>query len=823
MKKARHARRHATVIALAILAAGVLTISALALRGGSRAQNTQEPSAETVLPPPEEPFEGKIGETYKDSTMDKMKPVEAPSGAPNVLIILLDDVGYGQASTYGGLIPTPTLDKLARNGLRYTQYHTTALCSPTRAALLGGRNHHSMSTGVITELGTAFPGYSGSIPKSAALVSEVLRQHGYSTSAWGKWHNTPDWETSISGPYDRWPTGLGFDHFYGFMGGETNQWAPTLYSDTTPVEFEVPVGQKKEEYTLNVDLANKAIDWIRNQKSVTPDRPFFVYYAPGATHAPHHVPKSWIAKFKGKFDMGYDKYREIVFENQKRLGVVPAGTLLTSRPKEIPAWDSLTPDQKKVAERLMETFAAYLAQTDYEVGRIIDTLEETGQLEHTLVFYEIGDNGASGEGTPYGVFNEMTSLNGQKENPSYVLKHLDEIGGPNSYNHYNVGWAWAGDTPFQWTKQVASHFGGTRNPLVIYWPERIKDKGEIRSQFHHCIDIVPTILEAAGIPQPSEVNGVRQKPIEGVSMLYSFDNPDARSARRTQYFEMLGTRAVYQDGWVAATRHSRVPWVVVGSTDFNKDEWELYNIEKDFSEANNLASKEPAKLKELQQLFLVEAAKYQVLPLDDRMAERMNPSLRPSLIEGRTEFTYFPGARRIPESSAPNTKNKSYAVTVDVNVPKDGAQGVLACIGGVVGGWSLYLTDSRPMFTYNYFNLEKYTVAGPEKLPPGPATVRFEFTYDGGGLGKGGTGVLFVNGKKVGEGRIPQTVAARFSAEETFDTGLDTGSPVAEYAAPFAFTGTLRKVEVDIAPGKLATTDQKAIRGAAAKAVQAIE
>lgn len=770
----------------------------------------------TVLPPPELPFKGKIGQTYKDSKPDKIPVIKAPAGAPNILVVLIDDVGYGAWGTFGGQIPTPNLDKLAQGGLRYTQFHTTALCSPTRAALLTGRNHHSAGTGTITETGTAYPGYTGQIPKSTAMISEILRQNGYSTAFFGKNHNVPDWETSVSGPYDRWPGLQGFDHFYGFIGGEANQWAPALYRDHQPVEMQVPKG-KEGRYTLNDSLADEAIKYIFQQKSVTPDRPFFIYYAPGATHAPHHVPKDWLDKFKGQFDQGWDKYREEAYQRQLKLGVIPPDTKLTPRPREIPAYDSLTPDQKRVAARLMEAFAAYTAQTDYEVGRVLDALDQVGQLHNTLVFWIIGDNGASMEGQLSGTFNEMAALGGVQEDPAFILQHLDDIGGPNAYNHYPVGWAWAMNTPFQWGKQIASHLGGVRNPMVIDWPDRIKDRGGLRTQFHHVIDIAPTILEAAKLPIPSEVNGVKQKPMEGVSMLYSFDQPSAESARREQYFEMFGNRALYKDGWIAAARHGRLPWTT-GTYDFDKDKWELYDLTHDFSEADDLAAKYPDRLKKLQDEFWVQAKKFQVLPLDDRLAERTDPRLRPSLIEGRTRFTYYPGSIRVPESSAPPTKNTSHDITAHIEVPQGGADGVLVAEGGVVGGFSLYIKDGRPVYEYNYFTQARSKVTGSEVLPPGPAAIRMEFRYDGGGIGKGATTTLFVNDKKVGEGRIGVTNWGRFSADETFDVGEDTGSPVsADYASPNRFTGILKKVEINIKPASVNTADQEKIRSMAVR------
>jgi arylsulfatase len=797
---------------LQFVALGVLPLVACQVSGReSRSDPSQGPSSGTyVLPQPEPPFKGVIGRTYKDSKPDKIPITHAPAGAPNILLVLIDDSGFGQWSTFGGQIPTPNLDRLAKQGLRYTRFHTTALCSPTRAALLTGRNHHSAGTGVVTELGDAYPGYSGQIPASAGMVSEILRQNGYSTAWIGKNHNIADWETSISGPFDRWPSRQGFDHFYGFVGGEANQWAPALYRDTTPVEMEIPK-DREGHYTLNDSLADDVISYIHQEKSATPDRPFFVYYAPGATHAPHHVPVDWITKFKGQFDQGWDRYREETYQRQLKMGVIPPDTKLTPRPKEIPAWDSLTPDQKRVAERLMETFAAYTAQTDYEVGRVLDAVDAVGQRDNTLVIWEIGDNGASMEGTLNGVFNEMSSLNGVQEDTAYVVQHIEQIGGPAAYNHFPVGWAWAMNTPFQWGKQVASHFGGTRNPLVISWPARIKDNGGIRTQFHHAIDIVPTMLEVAHLEQPTELNGVKQKPIEGISMAYSFDDPNAQEHRHTQYFEMFGNRAVYHDGWIAVARHGRLPWENAGSYDFDKDTWELYDVAHDFSEANDLAGAKPQELKTLQDLFWVEAKKYNVLPLDDRFAERTDPSLRPSLIAGRTEFTYFAGADRIPESSAANTKNKSHTIAAYVDMPAHGGDGVLVAAGGIVGGYALYIKAGRPCYEYNWFSQQRARVCGSARLPAGAQVIRLDFRYDGGGAGKGGVATLFVNAKQVGETRVERTEPARFSADETFDVGKDTGTAAsADYTSPFPFTGTLKKVEIDLKPQDHVTTQAAA-------------
>jgi arylsulfatase A-like enzyme len=776
-----------------------------------------------VLPKPEQAFsDAKIGRTYKESKPGTMALSKAPVGAPNVLIILIDDSGFGQWGTFGGQVPTPNLDRLAKMGLRYTCFHTTALCSPTRAALLTGRNHHSAGTGVITEMGDGYPGYSGQVPKNAGMFAEVLRQNGYGTAFIGKNHNIADWETSIAGPFDRWPSLQGFDYFYGFIGGEMDQWQPILYRGTTPIAMDIPKG-KEGHYTLNDALADETISYIRQEKSVTPDRPFFIYYAPGATHAPHHVPKEWIDKFTGQFDQGWDKYREETYQRQLKLGVIPSDAKLTPRPKEIPAWDSLSPDAKRVASRLMEIFAAYTAQTDYEAGRVFDALEEMGQINNTLIFFEVGDNGASMEGTLSGCFNEIATLEGAAEDPAFLVKHLDELGSAKASNHIPVGWAWAANTPFQWGKQVASHFGGTRNPLVVAWPDRIKDAGGIRTQFHHVIDVSPTILEAAHLPQPTEINGVKQKPIEGVSMVYSFDNPKATGTRHVQYFEMLGNRALYKDGWIATARHGRLPWQTLGGStgDFDGDKWELYNLAEDFTEANDVSAKHPDKLKELQNDFWLEAKKYNVLPLDDRFAERGDPGLRPSLIAGRTDFTYYPGTR-IPEPSAANTKNTSHTITVAVEAPQGGADGVLVAEGGVPGGYTLYVKDGKPVYEYNYFAHERTKITGTEPLPAGLIVIRVDFKYDG-GIGKGGTATLFVNDKKVAEGRIEKTCPSRFGAE-SFDVGMDNGSPVSEaYEGAFPYSGIIKKVQIHIAPSNLSASDQNKVNNAARDAAMAME
>ncbi len=748
-----------------------------------------------VLPIPQPSFRGKIGITYQESTPDFPAPITTPEKAPNVLLVLLDDVGFGQASTFGGPVETPNLTRLAEKGLRYNQFHTTALCSPTRAALLTGRNHHSVGTGVVEELATGFPGYTTILPKSAATVAEVLRQNGYNTAAFGKWHNTPDYETSTAGPFDRWPTWLGFEYFYGFLGGDTNQWSPALVENTQRVAPPI----NNPDYHLTPDLVDRAIAWIRSQQSIAPEKPTFTYLATGATHAPHHAPKAWIDKYKGKFDQGWDKLREQTFARQKQLGVIPADAQLTSRPKELPAWDSLSKDDQRIYAHEMEVFAGFLAHTDYEVGRLINAIDQIGELDNTLIFYIVGDNGASAEGGLAGSINELKVFNKVPESREQLLASLNDLGSPKTFNHYHAAWAWAGTTPFQWTKQIASHFGGTRNPLIITWGNRIKDRGGIRNQFHHVIDITPTILEAAGITVPTEVNGVKQQKLEGTSLLYTFDNSDAPSHHKTQYFEMFGNRAIYDEGWVAAARHPRLPWQGTINADFQQDPWELYNIEEDFSEANNLAAENPKKLEKLQELFLSQARQYQVLPLDDRVSERFDVSSRPSPAAGRTTFTYYPGVASIPEGSAPSLKNRSFSITADVEIPESGAEGVLLTQGGRFAGWGFFLENSKPTYIYNFVNAKRYIIQSPQKLSPGKSTIKFDFDYDNGEVGAGGTGKLFINDQQVASGRIEKTVPYRLALDETFDVGRDTGTPVVEtYQVPFAFTGNLQKVTLNL-------------------------
>jgi len=723
--------------------------------------------------------------------------VKAPAGAPNVLIVLIDDMGFGQSGTFGGPINMPTVERLAKAGLRYNQFHTNALCSPTRAALLTGRNHHMNNTGSIMETATAYPGNTGQRPESVAPLAMTLRYNGYTTAAFGKNHETAAWEVSPSGPTDRWPTRNGFDKFYGFMGGETNQWAPAIYDGMTRIE-----APKDPDYHFMTDMTDQAIRWMQSVKSLTPDKPFFIYFAPGATHAPHHVPREWIEKYKGKFDQGWDKLREETLARQIKLGVVPAGTKLAPKPEAVKDWDKLSADEKKLFARQMEVYAGFAEYTDAEIGRLVDAIAKMGQLDNTLIFYIVGDNGASAEGGMGGLFNEATYFNGVQETVQDVLKHYDELGNPNTYGHYAAGWAVAGDAPFTWTKQIASSYGGTRNGMVVYWPKAIKAKGEVRTQWHHVIDIAPTILEAAGLPEPKMVNGVPQTPIEGVSMVYAFGDAQAKDRRLTQYFEMFGNRAIYHDGWLAGTVH-KAPWEPKPRATLENDTWELYDTRADFSLANDLAKKNPEKLKEMQELFMKEAVKYNVLPIDDRSLERLNAALvgRPDLMAGRTSLTVYEGMTGMSENVFINTKNRSHTITAEVEIPNGGANGVILAQAGRFGGWSLYLKDGRPTYHYNFLGLQRFTIASATPAPAGKATIRYEFAYDGGGLAKGGLGTIFVNGVKAAEGRIERTQPNVFSADEGADVGEDGETPVTEdygIAAPYRFTGKIDKVAIDV-------------------------
>jgi arylsulfatase A-like enzyme len=724
-----------------------------------------------------------------------------PAGAPNVLVILLDDVGFGASSAFGGPCQTPTAERLAADGLKFNRFHTTALCSPTRQALLTGRNHHTVGMGGITEIATSAPGYNSIRPNTCAPLPETLKLNGYATAQFGKCHEVPVWETSPLGPFDSWPTGGGgFEYFYGFIAGETNQYYPALYEGTTAVE---PDRTPEEGYHFTEDITDRAIKWIRQQKALMGDKPFFVYFAPGATHAPHHVPEEWSAKYKGKFDQGWDRLREEILARQKELGAIPPDAELTARPGEIPAWDEMPEDLRPVLARQMEVYAGFLEHTDHHVGRLVDALEDLGVLEDTLVYYIVGDNGASAEGTVKGTFNETFIFNGATdlETVESMASRIEEFGTPTAYNHYAVGWAHAMDTPYQWTKQVASHWGGTRNGTIVHWPNGIEAKGEVRSQFHHVIDVAPTVLEAAGLPEPKTVHGVEQRPIEGVSMGYSFDDPAAAERRERQYFEMFCNRGIYDQGWTAVTRHS-TPWVMVPLPPLSEDTWELYDTNTDWTQAQDLAAEMPEKLAELQALFMEEARKYNVLPLDDRRIERFNSDLagRPSLIKGNSQLL-FGGMGRLGENVVLNIKNKSHSVTAQLTVPEGGAEGVIVAQGGAFAGWSLYVKNGKPKYCYNLLGLQRFYIEGDSAIPPGAHQVRIEFDYDGGGLAKGGTVSLYVDGAKSGEGRVEATVPMVFSGDETCDIGSDTASPVSDDYTPeeSRFTGTVDWVQLDIA------------------------
>jgi arylsulfatase A-like enzyme len=801
----------------------VLLLTSLTL-SNAVAQNVPQtqvvlPTDRTVLPIPEPQYPHSTVFNARNATPPPRFQVKAPPNAPNILIVLIDDMGFGQSSAFGGPVHMPTVEGLANSGLRYNEFHTTALCSPTRSALLTGRNHHMNNFGSIAETATSFPGQTGQRPNDVATIAEMLRLNGYSTAQFGKNHETAPWEVSPSGPTDRWPTRQGFDKFYGFMGGETNQWAPLIYDGTTQVE-----PSHDPNYNFMTDMTDKAIAWMGYQKSLTPDKPFFIYFAPGATHAPHHVPKEWIAKYKGQFDQGWDKVREETLARQIKLGVVPPDTKLAPKPAAIKDWDTLSADEKKLFARQMEVFAGFGEYADTEVGRLIAAIKDTGQLDNTLIFYIIGDNGASAEGGMSGLFNEMTYFNGQQESVQEILKHYDELGGPSTYPHYAAGWAVAGDTPFEWTKQVASSYGGTRNGMVVHWPNGFTAKGEVRSQWHHVIDIAPTILEATGLPEPKSVNGTVQTPIEGVSMVYTFADAKAPSRHTTQYFEIFGNRAIYQDGWLAGTIH-REPWEFKPKRALEDDVWELYNSEADFSLTNDLAAKNPQKLKEMQDLFMKEAIKYSVLPLDDRTLERLNAGLvgRPDLMAGRTSLTVYEGMTGMSENVFINTKNRSHIITAEVEVPEGGANGVILAQAGRFGGWSLYLKDGKPTYTYNWLGLKSYTVAAKQALPAGKSTVRYEFVYDGGGVGKGGKGIIYVNDKSVATGRIDQTQCCMYSADEGTDVGEDAGTPVTEaYQAPFKFTGKIDKVTInlkDTTPAAAGDAEKSRSEGALKKAL----
>jgi arylsulfatase len=788
-----------SVAVLATLASGIETLAAQTVD-------------RTVLPIPE-PQPASISElSARDAKAPAPFRVTAPQGAPNVVIVLLDDIGFGQSSAFGGPIRMQTLDRLAAGGLRFNNFHTTALCSPTRVALLTGRNHHVNNAGAIMELATGFPGNTGIRPQSVAPLAEMLRLNGYSTAAFGKYHETPPWEVSVSGPFDRWPTHSGFDKFYGFIGGETNQWAPAIFDGTIRVEH-----AQTPDYHFTVDMTNQALAWMQAQHSLTPDKPFFVYFATGALHAPHHVPKPYIDRYKGQFDRGWDALREETFARQKKAGIIPANAELTKRPKEIPSWDSQTPAQKKIEARQMETYAGFGEHTDEQVGRLVQGLEQMGVMDNTLFLYIVGDNGASAEGGPEGAYNEMMALNGIISTAEINTPHLENWGDPTTFPHYAIGWAWAGDTPFQWTKQIASHYGGTTNGVVVHWPKRVPKGGGVRSQFTHVTDIAPTVLEAANLPFPKSVDGTVQRPFDGTSMLYTFDNAGAPETHTTQYFEMFGNRGIYHDGWVAATRHS-IPWLIVPLPPLANDTWELYHTADDFSEARDLAAKNPAKLKEMQELFLKVAEANHVLPIDDRRSERFDAKVagRPDLMNGRTSLTVYPGLTGMAENAFINVKNVPFTITAPVELRDAKTNGVILAQAGKFGGWTLFMKDGVPRFEYNYFGVEWTKIAGTAAVPAGKHEIKYEFVPDAPKPGAGGRGALFVDGQKVAEGHIPKTQPYAFSGDEGADVGMDGETAVSnDYKqGDNRFTGTIVKVTVETKPSPMSAADQKAVEDA---------
>ncbi len=784
-----------------LLILGLITITGIGTTHLALAQkNKTQPATQgtpDVLPRPDFRFNGHVGRTYEDSDPPQFpQPVKAPKGAPNIVLILLDDSGFGQYATFGGGTPSPTMDKLAKDGIRYNRFHTTSLCSPTRAALITGRNHHSAAFAGITELATGYEGYTCILPKSCGTVGEVLRQNGYATAWIGKNHNTPTWELSDAGPFDRWANGMGFDYFYGFNGGDMNHWNPVLYENRNLVP-----ASEDPNYYMTTDLADHAINWVEKTTSIAPNKPYFLYVAPGANHAPHHAPKDWIARFKGKFDMGWDEYRQQAFERQKKLGVIPANAQLTPRPATLPSWASLNADQKRLYARMMEVFAAYGAFCDDQMGRVVDAVKQLPGADNTMIIYIAGDNGSSAEGGLEGSLNEMMYFNGFPEKWQDNLKAIDDLGGPKYFNHFPASWAWAMNTPFQWTKQVASHFGGTRNPMIIDWPAGIKDKGGLRSQFTHVIDVTPTIYEVCGITAPSELNGIHQKPIEGISFAYTFDSAKAKTRHNTQYFELGVNRGIFDNGWMASAL-SFPPWEPNrGSFDPDKQKWELYNIDEDFTQANDLAAKNPAKLRQLQDLWWVEAAKYNVLPLDWRGSIRMNAELmgRPSMVAGRKSITYHEGVNGLPDAAAPPMLNKSWTITAEVDLTGQRDSGIIVTHGGMQAGYGLYLRDGKPVFVYNFLEMSRTRFEGNDALPKGKTKIVVDFVYDGGGMGKGGKIVITANGKKVAEGRLEKTMPVQISIVEGLDIGKDVGSPVDwTYKMPFKFTGKIDKVTYDL-------------------------
>jgi arylsulfatase A-like enzyme len=775
--------------------AGIVT-SAFIITSCTQPQKTGSTASDgldrTVLP-----IKEPVRQTYKEldvrnATAPPRFEVKAPAGAPNVVVVLIDDMGFGVSEGFGGPVKTPTMDRLGKNGLMYNRFHTTALCSPTRVALLTGYNHHSNNAGSIMETATTYPGNNGVRPQSITPMAEVLRQNGYSTAAFGKYHETPPWEISNSGPQDRWPTRSGFEKFYGFIGGETNQWAPLIYDGVTLVET-----PKDPNYHFTTDMTNQAISWVRFQQALTPDKPFFIYFAPGATHAPHHVPKAWADKYKGKFDQGWDKVREETLERQKQRGIVPPSTKLAPKPTDIKDWDKLSADEKKLFTRQMEVYAGFAEQTDYEIGRLLSAIEDLGKLDNTLFILIAGDNGASAEGQMNGMFSEMTFFSGVPETVPDMLKHYDEWGGPSTYPHFSAGWAVAMDAPFSYTKQVASDFGGTRNAMVIHWPAQVKAKGELRSQFGHVIDIAPTVYEVTKIPAPKMVNGIEQDPIEGTSLAYTFTDAGAAEKHTVQYFEMFGNRGIYQDGWLARTIH-RPAWLQKPLSTLQDDKWDLYNTNEDFSLANDLASQHPEKLKEMQALFMTEAEKYHVLPIDDRLLERTNAELmgRPTVMGDRNIVTYGEGMKGMGVDVFIDLRNRAYTISADVEVGANG-NGVIVCQGGRFGGLSFYLKNGKPAFTYNYLGLSSSHVVASQALKPGKYQLVYDFKYEGGGPGKGGIGTITVDGKKAAEAKIERTQPGIFSVDDLADVGIDEGTWVADYGSSAKFSGKIGKVTIE--------------------------
>ena len=812
-----------------------LGVLGLVLATGCMAAVAQEPAVPGApgsmsaidgryLPPPPEAFRGDIEANAVDSTSWWPDLVVPPKGAPNILLIMTDDVGFSAPSTFGGVIPTPALDRVAEEGLRFTRFHTTALCSPTRAALLTGRNHHSVSTGVVVDQATGYPGYDSVIKRDTVAIGEILKQNGYDTSWFGKDHNTPQWVTSQAGPFTDWPTGpvKGFDYFYGFIGDDTSQWQPNnLFRNTTPIEpyLDAPAG-----WNLITAMADEAITRIHMLSAVQPDRPFMIYYAPGGTHAPHHPTKEWVDRIEAMhlFDGGWNQLRDTIFANQKQLGIVPEEAELSPWPDNLPQWDTLDDEAKKLYIRQADVYAAYLAYTDHEIGRVIQAVEDAGKLDNTLIIYISGDNGASPEGSLNGLYSEFAILNGTPPSVEQNMNFYDAWGTDQTYPHYAVPWAWAFDTPYPWTKEVASHFGGTRNGMAMSWPARIMDKGGIRTQFHHVIDVVPTILEAAGLPQPVMVNGIAQRPIEGVSMAYTWDDADAPGQRTTQYFEMFGSRAIYHDDWIASAPPSVAPWAALttsaaASTDvMNAFKWELYDLSDDWTQARDVSTANADKLRDMQQLFIMEAQKYNVFPLADTTLPRFL-GVKPSYTMGRTEFTYTGGVTNVPfpgVAGAPNMLNKSYTITAEIEVPVGGAEGMLVTDGGRFAGYGFYLLDGKPTFTWNLLQLEQIKWQGPDALPPGKHKLEFDWVYDGPGLGKGGTGTLKVNGNSVDTKVMPKSLPVGIGWVETFNVGSDTGTPVvADYQVPFRFTGAIDKITIALGPEQLTDAEREMIYG----------